>query len=169
MSLAEELRQIQELHQSGALTDEEFARAKDKALAAGEPDAGRADALLLRRRLEHLEHQNEIDHQGEIERLDRDWRMEREIYMAAGRNGIRTLPDKFGGLLFAAIFCGTGLFWIVSSGAAGNPDSSPAGGFIFITAGAASAANAWRKAERYERAHRRYQQRRAALLARHGG
>jgi hypothetical protein len=40
MSLTDELRKLQELHQSGALTDEEFAKAKEALLNAPAPPPG---------------------------------------------------------------------------------------------------------------------------------
>ena len=40
MSVSEELKRLHELHQAGALSDEEFARAKEKLLQGGSQPAG---------------------------------------------------------------------------------------------------------------------------------
>jgi phage shock protein PspC (stress-responsive transcriptional regulator) len=40
MSVSEELKRLHELHQAGALSDEEFARAKEKLLNQGSQDSG---------------------------------------------------------------------------------------------------------------------------------
>ena len=42
MSVSEEIKRLHELHQAGALTDEEFARAKERLLNGGKP-AGDGD------------------------------------------------------------------------------------------------------------------------------
>ncbi len=40
MSVSEELKRLHELHQAGALSDEEFARAKEKLLNQGSKESG---------------------------------------------------------------------------------------------------------------------------------
>jgi phage shock protein PspC (stress-responsive transcriptional regulator) len=40
MSVSEELKRLHELHQAGALSDEEFARAKEKLLQGGQQPGG---------------------------------------------------------------------------------------------------------------------------------
>ena len=46
MSIAEELEKLQQLHQSGAIDSEEFARAKAKLLSGGQPEGGVAPTPL---------------------------------------------------------------------------------------------------------------------------
>ena len=162
MSLAEELRQLQELHQSGALTEEEFARAKGKALAGEVSDTLPADVPLLSHHLEQIQHQNEI------ERLDREWEMERETYLVSGRYGSRSIPSAGGSLLGAAIIGGFGLFWTITAASMGAPAIFPIFGAVFILVGVGSALSSFGKAGEYEQAQERYQRRRAALLAQRG-
>src|SRR5262245_39381991 len=86
MNIADELRKLQDLHRSGVLTDEEFATAKAAVLAGNTTDdrAGNEPAMHA-----HLE---EIKLQNEVARLDREWELEREQYMVAGKYGYRYIP-----------------------------------------------------------------------------
>jgi hypothetical protein len=79
MNLADELRKLEELHRSGALTDEEFAAAKARVLAGEPAGTGPAGEGVMREQLDELRLQNEVD------RLDREWQMERERYVQAVR------------------------------------------------------------------------------------
>ena len=50
MNLSEEIKRLHELHQSGALTDEEYAQAKTKLLASQDstqPASGASDDLIM--------------------------------------------------------------------------------------------------------------------------
>jgi hypothetical protein len=67
MNIADELRKLQALHHSGALTDDEFAAAKAAVLAGqarGEESAGEQ---AMQRQLDELKLENELA------RLDREW------------------------------------------------------------------------------------------------
>src|ERR671923_326531 len=88
MDLADELRKLQDLHASGALTDEEFAAAKARVLAGEPAGTGPADEGVMREQLDELRLQNEVA------RLDREWELERERYMVAGRYGYRYVPTR---------------------------------------------------------------------------
>src|ERR1043165_5871612 len=103
MNIADELRKLQDLHRSGALTDAEFAAAKAAVLGKADADAGDKPALQ-----EHLE---EIKRQNEIAQLDREWGLERDRYMITGQNGFRYMPNRtasvFGGIVIAVF----GMIW----------------------------------------------------------
>src|SRR5262245_8985407 len=99
MSVADELRKLQELHGSGALSDEEFARAKQAVLerAEGGEEAGRG----VQQQLDYLKQQNELM------QLDQDWDRERQQFLVADKHGHQQLPTKtgsvVGGLVLTAV------------------------------------------------------------------
>src|SRR5690348_5211282 len=88
MNLADELQKLQELHRSGALTDEEFAAAKAAVLAKGNTEAAAPTEPVLK------EHLDEVKRQNQLAQLDREWQNEREQYMIQGRNGMRMVPTR---------------------------------------------------------------------------
>jgi hypothetical protein len=163
MALADELRKLQELHDSGSLTDAEFAAAKAKVLA--QPSGGPAGASD-----EDVQQQlEEIKVQTALTRLDQQWALERESYMIMGRYGYRRLPSKglsvFGGIA-VTIF---GIFWTVMAlnirGGFGGPVGFfPLFGVLFILVGIGVSIYSFNKASQYEEALARYRRRRAELL-----
>jgi hypothetical protein len=154
MSMADELRKLQELHDDGTLTAEEFAAAKATVLA-GRP----ADSAVEG----HLE---EIRQQNDVAQLDREWAIEREQYMVAGRYGYRYLPNKGMSVLGGIIACAFGIFWTMMAASMGAPGLFPAFGVLFILFGVGVSVYSFTKATRYEEARRRYQRRRSELLNR---
>lgn len=155
MSLSDEIERLQRLRQSGALTDEEFARAKAAVLDAGlEPDSAAS---------EHLER---IEWQNELARLDREWDMEREQYMSTTKYGKRYVPTEGGSIGAAAFFIICGGFWTAGAASIGAPGFFLLFGVLFMALGAGAGISSFSKAGAHRAAHERYQQHRAELLAR---
>jgi hypothetical protein len=168
MSIADEIHRLQQLHRSGALTDEEFAAAKAKVLAEGttQPQAGPNPAMQ--------EQLDELRMQNAVTRLDREWEMERENYMVSGRYGYRYIPNKTTSLIGGVGVTVFGIFWtLLASGlifSAAPLDvlpflaCFPLFGVLFVALGIATTLHAYNKGSRYEQAERRYQRRRGQLL-----
>lgn len=168
MSLSNELEKLQQLHDAGALTADEFARAKARVLA---DETAPSDEPL-----------RQIQWQNELARLDREWELEREHYMLTDKHGARHVPQAGQSLLGGVIAVVFGIFWTATAssmtssmttnspfgpGAGGPPSFLPLFGVLFIVLGAGAAIHGFRKGAEYEQAYRRYQQRRAELLEGH--
>jgi hypothetical protein len=158
MSMADELRKLQDLRDAGTLTDEEFAAAKASVLAGGHADRRAEPGMEA-----HLE---EIKHQNDVAQLDREWALERDRYMVAGRYGYRYLPTKGLSLLGGIVIVVFGIFWTMFAAGMEAPIFFPLFGVRFILMGIGVSVNAFIKATQYEQARQRYQQRRAELLER---
>jgi hypothetical protein len=159
MNIAEEIRKLQELHVSGALTDAEFAQAKARVLA-GETEAAQADAL--RDQLSELQREQALD------RLDRAWDRERESYMVTSRYGHRYRPSKVNSIIMAAGIVGFGLIWgftAVTFGGGLHGGLFPLLGAVFVAFGLGMASFSFVRANQYDQAYRRYQRQRALLLS----
>lgn len=164
MSLTDELRKLQELHWSGALTDDEYRRAKEK-LISGTPTTSAVD-VVTQKKLEELERQ------GELNRLDQEWAAERETYMITGKHGARHLPTKTGSVLGGVFLAGFGILWTVfAAGITSDvPESMgfarlfPLFGVLFVCFGVGMSIHSHKKASEYEQAEARYRERRSALL-----
>src|SRR5579883_2910582 len=110
MSIADELMKLEDLRRSGALSDAEFARAKE-AVLAGRSGVADDPAGALRG-------------EAELARIDREWALERENYLVSGRYGWgRHVPTTWEGVLTAVVGGGFGLFWTVT--AAGITSAAP--------------------------------------------
>jgi hypothetical protein len=163
MSIADELRKLEELRRSGALTDEEFAQAKARVLA-GDPGP-RPDDETLRNHLAELKLENELA------RLDREWQVERERYQMTGRGGYRYTPSRASSVVMGLVVVGFGILWTITAAsmAHGFPDGPaalfPLAGLLFILAGVVVSVFSFWRASQYEEALQRYQRRRARLLA----
>jgi hypothetical protein len=169
VSLVDELQKLQDLHRSGALSDEEFARAK-KALLEG-PSASPADPQLGR----HLSDQlAEVHYQNELAQIDREWQMEREKYLLTDRYGRRQVPTPGMGIGVAVVGGVFGLFWtIVAIALTGSaPDVGPFSiikivfplfGVLFIVAAIAFGVHCRTRAQQYEKAFAAYQARRKRI------
>jgi len=79
MSIAEEIKKLDNLRRNGTLSHEEFEIAKRKVLE-GPQDVTESD---------HLE---EIKAQNEVAQLDREWQIEREKYLITGKYGNKHIP-----------------------------------------------------------------------------
>jgi len=161
MSIADELRKLQDLHRTGALTDEEFAAAKAAVLAGGRPGSAPGEALQG-----HIEL---IERQNEVARLDREWQSERERYMVAGRYGYRYIPTRGMSVLGGVAITAFGILWTVMAasmvGLAGGVFALfPLFGVLFTLMGIGVSVYSYTKAGQYEAAERAYRQRRARLM-----
>jgi hypothetical protein len=172
MSLADDLMKLEELKRTGALTEEEFAQAKAKLLADGPTAATDAVAETLAAQLAETRYQNELA------RIDREWQIEREKYMAPDRYGRRHVPTVGTGRATSLIGGIFGAFWTIMAFAitSGAPNDGP---FVFakvffplfgvaFTVGAiAYGIHLVGKAEAYNRAFAEYQKRREAVNRAH--
>jgi len=152
MSIADELRKLQELHEQGGLTDEEFATAKAQVLV----NQATPDAVLQ----EHLE---EIKEQNDVAALDRAWAAERERYMVTGRYGNRYIPNKASSLMVGFIVAIGGMMWTIMAENMGAPAFFPIFGVLFVLVGLGISIFSYMKADEYGKAYARYQQRRMKL------
>ncbi len=140
MNVADELKKLQELHQSGALSDEEFAAGMDAVFAGG------ATA-------------------NEIECLDREWQLERERYTVTGKLGKRYFPSRAMSFLYGLANVGFGIVWITYGASTGAPFHFLLLGVLAILGGFAVSAYLFSRAIAHERAFERYQRRRAMVFA----
>jgi hypothetical protein len=162
MGIADELQKLHDLHAAGALTDEEYARAKESLLAR--PAPGVQDQL------------DDIARHQHAQEIDRQWERERQQYMVSGTQGgqwvdgkyvggypVRSVPTKGASLASGVIAVVFGVVWMIFVGSMGN------GGFalfglVFIAVGIGLAVYAYNRAAQYEQAERRYRQRRRRAL-----
>lgn len=170
MSVADELKKLEDLRWNGTLTEAEFARAKAAVLTQLAPPAPAADvpAVVLG------EHLAEVRYQNELERIDREWAQEREKYMITAKNGRRFIPtvgESLGGAVAVGVF---GVIWtvIAFSITSASPNFGPPPavrllfplfGVVAVVFGIWTGIDAANKAEEYTRAHAAYQKRRAAV------
>ena len=168
MSLADELKKLEDLRRSGTLTDAEFAQAKAAVLAGGAAPAGGANDNVAAQL-------GEVRYQNELARIDREWEIEREKYKFTGRYGHRYVPTRSIGIAFAVFGGGFGAIWTLMTlimfsnmqDGFGPPAPLKA---LFVLVGIAFTVGAvWyslyviRKAEAYNKALAEYRARRAAV------
>lgn len=111
-----------------------------------------------------------LTHQNEVESLDRAWEVERQSFLWTDKRGHTHVPTRTGTMIGGLMVSGFGVLWTIF--AAGITSGSPFAvaklfplfGILFVVGGIASSVYAYRKAEQYEQAHRRYRQQRAKLL-----
>jgi hypothetical protein len=168
MNLTDELRHLEQLHWNGTLTDTEFTQAKALLLTPTRR------ALPVAAVLEVTVPDEAI--QRSLEQLDRAWLLEAEQFLIGNQAGPRVIPShpygtraiKVGGGLGATMLV-LGLFLVNAFYGKGF---IAVVGLALVVAGALFAAlllNIGIKhrngAKRYDAAYRKYQQRRALLLA----
>jgi hypothetical protein len=157
MTIADELWKLDELRRNGAISHDEFELGKRKSLE-GSQDAGRSAQL------------EEIKIQNEISQLDREWELERENYLVAGRNGYQSIPDKSSSVIMGVSMVAFGIFWTVTSaytngfGRDGTIGLFPWFGVFFSVFGGGLSIHAFLKASRYEKARQSYQRKRREML-----
>jgi hypothetical protein len=156
MSITDELRKLQQLHQEGGLTDDEFAAAKAAVLSEGAQPSPRGEVVPP-------EFLDDIRRQNELQAVDREWTIEREQYMETGRNGGRYIPERGSSLVGGIIFTIFGVGWTVSAASMGAPVLFPVFGVLFVIFGIGLSVRSYVKAEQYEQAHQKYRRRRARL------
>jgi hypothetical protein len=173
MSMADELKKLEELRWNGTLTDAEFAKAKAALLAASSPAiaSAPADGPVAGNLAGQL---SEVRYQNELARIDREWETEKEQFTVPDRFGQRQLPTTGMGRGMAVIGGVFGILWTVIAFAitSGAPDEGPFAvvKVVFPLFGIAfTVGMIWfgirisRKAEEYMQAHAAYQARRAAV------
>ena len=160
-NLSGEIRKLQELHDTGAQTDEEFVHTKATVLCAEPSQLGQGDGV--HRQLGQIRLQNEIA------RLDREWNLEREKYMISNKYGTRSVPNEAGSLLLVLVFGGFGVFFTISAASAGAPAIFIIFGCIFTLIAVGAGITGFAKAAEYREAFRLYQEGRTELLARNDG
>jgi hypothetical protein len=172
VSIADELRKLDELRRSGSLTDQEFAQAKVR-LLTGSPSSSSEPVA------QHLSDQlAEVRYQNELAQVDREWEIEREKYYVTDRYGRRQLPTSGMGIGIAVIGGVFGLFWMIMTVAitGSAPDVGPFAvvkvvfpllGVVFILAAIAVGRYCYSRAQAYEKALAAYQVRRNALRSEH--
>ena len=160
MSLVDELQKLSDMHRSGVLTDDEFARAKARFLSPDtteethSPDAFATD-----------HHLRQIRAQNEVARLDREWELERENYLWADRNGSRQIPSVGTSLAMMVVSVLFGVFWIAMVSSTNGPPIMAAAGVLIIVVGLGVGISILGKASAYQQAEAAYQIRRQKLLA----
>lgn len=165
MTLLNELKELQRLHESGFLTEAELDRAKARVLGAEPtgavaPVESSADSSRVEQHLEQIRWQNEL------EQLDREWEMERRNYLVSDKYGNTRIPTEGGSIAGAVIIGGFGLAWTAGAASMGAPAIFPLFGLVFIFLGVGTCVSSFNKAGQYESAKTRYENRRAELLSR---
>lgn len=158
LNIADELRKLQDLHRSGALTDAEFAAAKTAVLAQGTTSDTASLEQATQAQLQEIQLQNEVA------RLDREWQLEREQYMVAGRYGQRYIPSQGMSVLGGIAIVGFGIVWTAMASSMGAPGFFPLFGVLFILFGVGVSIYSCTKASEYDQAYRQYRHRRSQLL-----
>lgn len=157
MNITDELRNLAQLHQEGALSDEEFAAAK-AAVLAGRETRPSSDPQLT------PDLASQFQRHAELQNLDREWELERENYMVTGRYGRRYIPERgfsLGGGIFLSVI---GIAWTGFAMSMPHvPFFFPLFGVMFVLLGIGMSIHTYRKAEEYEHAQQRYRRKRAEL------
>lgn len=127
-------------------------------------------------RLERLEENvDRLASRDELDRLDRQWEREREEYMISNKHGVRSLPNKSASVIMGVVVSVFGAMWMIFAfgitsgfgdmpgGPGGMAGIFPFFGLVFIAFGVGMAIWSYQRAEQYEQAKARYEQRRAQL------
>ena len=105
MGIADELQKLEQLRQSGSLTDTEFAQAKIRLLESPSQVVNADLGLVLEDQLAQVRFQNELA------RIDREWDIERRQYQIVGRYGRIFTPTIGTGIATAVAGTLFGLIW----------------------------------------------------------
>ncbi|MGF1579954.1 MAG: SHOCT domain-containing protein [Gemmataceae bacterium] len=166
MSLADELQKLEGLRVSGVLTDEEFEKAKARLLDGPSPESNQelegyfADQLA------------EVKYQNRLTQIDREWEIERENYLIAGRYGRTYVPTTGIGVGMTVLGGGFGIFWTIMAisitGSVSNDGAFaiaqvifPLIGVLFTVGAVVFGVRTFAKAQKYQQAYAAYQVRRA--------
>lgn len=164
MNLTDEIARLHRLRQDGALTAAEFDQAKAALLA----QAGAAQSPSAPAGYGYGQAGSGSLFHDELNRVDREWMMEREHYMLRGKRGGRSEPNSIGAIVGSLFFVGFAVFWTIMAYGTGAGGFFPLFGVVFVLFGVVNGFSHIIKAQKYRQAEQRYQQRRAAILARHG-
>jgi hypothetical protein len=162
MGIADELQKLHDLHATGALTDEEYARAKE--------------ALLSRPAADVQDQLEDIARHQHAQEIDRQWEQERQQYMVGGTQGgqwvdgrhvggypVRYVPTKGMSVVSGVLAAVFGGIWMIFTASIGF-GAFALFGVVFIAFGVGWAIYAYNRAEQFEQAERRYRQRRRRAL-----
>lgn len=171
MSLADELKRLAELHDSGALNADEFALAKQRLLAA-ESEAPMGSGAITAELARLREGQ-------ELAALDREWELDRRKHLVAWRSGDYgpdnySVPTKGMATVVGTLGSFFGVFWAIFTGSMASrfdsnffgpgPQLFPLLGIVIIGGALAGAVYISNRADAYVQAEARYRARRATLL-----
>jgi len=154
MELVEQLQQLQELREKGALSEEEFQQAKQVLLAGTPP-------MKVETTPEREESLARLQREAEVARIDREWDYQREQYMVRGKYGNRYYPSRFAGIASMVIGTLFGLIWIGVSLGSNAPTFFPLIGIVVIVAGIANGVASFSKADSLQEAEEEYRNRRS--------
>ena len=109
---------------------------------------------------------------SELAAIDREWQMERESLLIRDKHGNNHVPTKGSSLVGGVVITVFGCFWtamavgITSMAPSFGPFAIaklvlPAFGLLFVGLGIYNSVSTFNKADKYERAERRYRQRRS--------
>jgi len=160
MSITDEFSKLQDLNESGALTDAEFAEAKAKVLVDGTESVPEAsDSGALHREVEQLKIQNEMI------RLDQDWEKQRDNLMLVGKGGGRTIPSRERSGMATIIISIMGLLTLGLSAAVPHAGLLSFCGIGLIIMGIMAGISGASRADKYQKASDQYEQCRSELQA----
>jgi hypothetical protein len=159
MSIAQELENLIDLYVQGELSEDEFNQAKNALLARRSDESSGPDSTELRKEVEYLRLQNELN------QLDRAWKQEQEGYKVRGRYGERYIPTPFEGVYYAiSVVAGIGL--IISGVSQSDGALYVVFGLVIIIIAGVRSAYSFSKTNGYQKGEQRYQQRRRELISR---
>jgi hypothetical protein len=161
-SIADELKKLHDLRQSGALTEAEFQRAKEALLGGGQrrgdAEVATTDSQVARLRLE-----------TELLRLEQEWQTERQqFFVSGGRYSYPAPPSSFGlvmSILVAVFVVLFGIFWMSTAANAGAPGLFPLFGLVIVGIAVAFPFYYGYRYSAYNKAYERYQRRRADVVS----
>jgi len=154
VNIADELKALENLHQNGTLTDEEFARAKHELLAWSNSSSEEQTA----------QQRAEARFQNELNQIDREWESDREKFYIKLRGQRRQLPTVGMALRTAALGCVAGLGWTVFTIAIGEPFGCFSVWVVIVAVfGVGYGIHIYFRAQEYAKALAAYQSRRNAI------
>jgi hypothetical protein len=176
-SLADELNKLQRLRQDGVLTEAEFAQAKAQVLAGLASTQANASANAQASASD--QHWQEQRYHNELARIDREWELEQKEHMLHTRVGPQTPKNNDGEVPkwvftgFGTIIALVGFLGLISMIFTPNYSRSNViliyfipiifGGLV-IWSGWAISKYHKAKADAYQAAYQRYQQRRSEVI-----
>lgn len=162
-SIADELKKLSSLRDSGSITQEEFEQAK-QAILGGQSVQPAVVSNASAEEIDRLKLQNELL------RIDQEWQFERERHKVSyGKNSMPTEPTRLGSVMsvFGGIFfIGFGIFWISKAWEMRAPSFFPLFGVLPIFIGIGMPIYHAVKYNSYQTAHDDYQRRRSEVLNR---
>lgn len=153
MNIVDELSRLAELHDTGAITDEEFDKAKEKLLDNVNPDIDKDSVASLKHQVNILSLEKEIDH------IDRQWEEERKQYLQDSKYGHPIIPTKGSAIMASIGMIILALLWIFVTLVNSNIFMAFIG-FFLLMFGIGYGISQHDKAQTYDDAYAAYQERR---------